>query len=130
MPSAGTATSPSAIIRKTNSSIRLEAESDRSSRILPKNGRKKASIISVEKPSACSLSAADDSGRRKRPSSEPRRTRLRNRAMRRRSAREPTLAVSERHARSGLRHGSESSWKWEERRTSAPGRNGFRSRAR
>ena len=62
MPAAGRATSPSAIIRNTNSSIRLEAESERSSRIPPKNGRKKASIISAEKPSACSLSAADVSG--------------------------------------------------------------------
>ena len=111
IPRAGTATSPSASMRKTNSSMRLDADSERSRRIPPKNGRKNASIISVEKPSAWSRFMAEVSGRPNSSASEPRPVRPRKRAMRRRSNTVPTPAVSVRHARPGCRHGSESSWK-------------------
>ena len=89
MPAAGSAASPSEKSLKTKAKSRLEVSSVGSRKMPPRNGRKKASIRSLEKPSRRSASAVVTCGAVRSSFSEKRESRRRSRATRSLSGRLP-----------------------------------------
>ncbi len=106
MPSRGSAASPWANMRNTNSNMRLDVSRSRSRNIPPRNGRMNRSMIRSEKPKARSAASVVVSGRASRCSIVPFPTRLRSRSMRSLSAMLPTGALSVASRSPGLLRGS------------------------
>ena len=127
MPCAGTAVSPSANIRNTNSSIRLDVAKSASKKTPPSQGRINRPIICSLNPCARNALSADVSGRAKSSAIVPRRAAARSVAIRTLSASEPTGARSVSHSAPGSRQGSLTRCIRPSHHTRAPAENFFNS---